>query len=1394
MRITKFFFILLAIFSSLKCLSQRGIDGAKTISAANTIVNEYTNLTADAIAGDSVLIVAASGLNSNNRFGPTSATNSLQPGDLLMIIQMQGATINGTLSGGSPATFGLPNDNTWGGVTSINNTGNFEFVQVQTVLSNTSIKINCSLSKSYTAAGKVQVIRVPRYSTLLIQAPGVLTCQSWNGSTGGVLAVEVYGNTTILAGGKINVTGKGFRGGALFTPSGSRTTTNLIACVSLNVGTNKGEGVAGYSSDYNVFGGQYCRGAAANAGGGGNVWNCGGGGGANAGLIASWTGQGNPNNSVATWALAWEKEFVGFSSSTSSGGGKGGYSFSDTDKDATLLGPGTLGVTNLWGGSYRYNLGGLGGRPLDYSTGKIFLGGGGGAGEQDDNQGGAGGAGGGIVYLTSYGAITGSGNDSIISNGNNGGNTLNSGFNPGKDAAGGAGAGGAIVINSVGLVSGVFIKANGGKGGDQLKNAILSLSQAEGPGGGGGGGYIGVSNGPAAANQQSLGGTNGISQSPHVSEFLPNGATMGGAGLTNQPILSDDTISVANATICSGNTATLIANVYGSQSATISWYSSQFGGAQLGTGTSFTTPVLNANTTYYVGLCPGTYRIPVNVTMQFTSSPVTGFSYNSPICANGVNPIPTTVPGFTTGGQFSSSAGLTIDQNTGIIDLTTSTPGTYLVTYNVASVACVSSGSSTFSITINPINTPVTGFTYTSPICANAANPLPTAGAGFTTGGAYSYGSIGPVTGLSINSVTGLIDLALSSPGTYTIDYSVPATTCGPAGSSSFSITINPLTNPVTSFSYVSPVCSNGTNPTPVTVSNFTPNGVFSSTANLVINSSTGIIDLALSAPGSYNVSYSVASSGCMIAGFSISNITINPVTTPNTGFSYPLPLCANGKVEPVLVSGFALGGVFSSTNGLIINSDSGIVDLSASIPGTYDVNYSIASTVCGPAGSSSFTLKIDSLQIPVTAFTYNMPICISGSNPFPNQNLGFETGGLYTSSSNLLVVDSITGEINLSVSSPGSYVVSYNKLASGCKSAASSSFQVTISSSASPITGFSYISPVCLDAVNPAPIGVTSFTLGGNYAATSAGVSVDSLTGVINLTKSTPGMYTILYGIQATGCSSAGFSTAVIKINALPIPSITSDVSSGCAPLCVNFSELNGVSYNSVAYTFGDGGSATTASPQHCYTVVGNYSVTITCTDLNLCTGSTTINNMISVTSNSVANFTISPSDVVAPNTTVYFTDASSNADNQFWNFGNPSSILGNTSTGSIASHIYNSEGNYCVTLVASKIGGCADTIIKCIDVIGESTIQIPTVFTPNGDGVNDLFTIKTIAIKELVCTIYDRWGREITEWTTLNGVWDGRRDNSKMSSDGVYYYLIKATPFKGDVINKQGFFQLIL
>ena len=588
---------LIYLFSSLllshSVFSQQGKNGAGNIVAANAVVNTYTALTANAAAGATVCTVASvAGINA---------------GDLVMIIQMQGATVK---NGG---------DSTWGAVTAYNSCGFYEFHEVLTVDGGSnSISFSCPLDHFFSSTGRTQVIKVPRYTSLTVQAGATVTAIPWNGSAGGVVVMEVSGNA--IVNGSINVTGLGFRPGV--TEQNTNYSIAAFASFSSFDGGEKGESIAGFGVDYDAFGGRYGRGAPANGGGGGDAHNAGGGGGANAGM-GVYTGNGNPSLSTGNWADAWNKEYAGFANSTSSGGGRGGYTYGEYNVDALTVAPGSNG----WGGDNRRNVGGKGGRPLDYSSGRLFFGGGAGAGDSNNGSAGEGGAGGGLVFLNVCGTITGTG--SVFANGNAGKDKpVGTG---GNDAPSGGGGGGTVVLNADGAVTGITIVANGGKGGIQ----DIGSDENEGPGGGGGGGYIAITNGNAA--RSALGGTNGTTNSTAVTEFIPNGATKGGDGISNAVFSkSIFSIGVKDDTICAGQTATLSAGLQGDipPNATLSWYKTSSRTSFLTSDASFTTEPLFADTVFYVGACPyscSTALIPVHVRIMVI--PVGNAGNDTSVCS-----------------------------------------------------------------------------------------------------------------------------------------------------------------------------------------------------------------------------------------------------------------------------------------------------------------------------------------------------------------------------------------------------------------------------------------------------------------------------------------------------------------------------------------------------------------------------------------------------------------------------------------------------------------------------------------------------------------------------------------------------------------------------------------
>lgn len=502
-----------------------GEDGSLTVSTTGQVLNAYTTLsatTANNATSISVVSVAALALPFSGT-GSTSGT-ALAADDVLLIYQPQGANIR---SG---------NNSNYGSVSNYRRAGYYEFVTVSSV-SGTTINLTfesgCGPGLVNRYSLGAQVIRVPQYQNLTISSSGEVVATDWNGTIGGVVTVHVL--DTLALNGEIDVSGQGFRGGRVVNNGGSFGGTSRRSSAA-SLGGEKGEGIAGSNTgspaDYwthldNNENGSHGRGAPANGGGGGNNHNAAGGGGANGGT-GTWNGQGNP---VSGYNSAWNLDPTLSASTTSPGGGRGGYTYSSSNQDATMVAPGNT----AWAGDDRREVGGLGGRPLDRSGGRFFFGGGGGAGDTNNSSGTDGGDGGGLVFLVATN-ITGTGD--IFADGEDGGDST---FEH-RDGQGGGGGGGTVVIVSESLSS-IDISADGGDGGDQTMQYSGNANESEGPGGGGGGGVIAVSGG-TPGSRTATGGAGGTSNTNAVTEFPPNGATAGGAGEPNETAPSPSCVTL----------------------------------------------------------------------------------------------------------------------------------------------------------------------------------------------------------------------------------------------------------------------------------------------------------------------------------------------------------------------------------------------------------------------------------------------------------------------------------------------------------------------------------------------------------------------------------------------------------------------------------------------------------------------------------------------------------------------------------------------------------------------------------------------------------------------------------------------------------------------------------
>jgi gliding motility-associated-like protein len=1268
--------LLTCLFLTTVLSAQQGKNGTVTVGAANTIVNEYTRLTANVGIGATSISVANSALNANGRF-----TANLQPGDLIMIYTVQGAWIRNQFDVG-------PTDTTFGKIMSAADywdCGNYEYCQVLSVPNATTINLACGTKRSYGATGgaiRGQVIRVPRYSSLTVNAGASITCDDWNGTVGGVVAVEVQGNCVIN--GTVDATGRGFRGGSLVGDNQSIYGVNNTYSTNPDFGAQRGEGVVGYQGDYTVFGGMYGRAPAGNAGAGGDAHNAGGGGGANGrnstSAAAVWTGMGIPDPNGA-YTAAWNLEppagtMTLRTNANTAGGGRGGYTFSGNNQNAGTTPPGNVG----WGGDARnHQATGLGGRPIDYHllVDRYFFGGGGGAGDQNENQGGNGGDGGGFVHLMVFGNISGTG--SVVSNGNPGSNSQ--GTPPatsysGSDGAGGGGGGGAICINAVGTITGITATANGGNGGNQVMTAgglyFGTINEAEGPGGGGGGGHIAISGG--AITRTAAGGNNGTTNSAGLTEFPPNGATRGASGTNNATTTNWNIVAPADQTICAGQSVNLTAVVSGTTPIgyTAIWYADSTSSTTLGTGLSYNTGPLPVGThTFWVGTCPGWWRDLVVITVG--PPPVTTASATSTSICNGqsttltgsgattytwmpgslsgtsvvVSPASTTtytVTGAT--GSCTSTAQITITVNNlptvtasassaticagQSTNLTGGGANTYVWNPGAIAGSPVSvSPTSTTTYTVTGTNT-TTGCTNTAQVTVNV-NALPTVTASASSS-TLCAGQSTNLTGSGANtylwnpgSLSGSpVTVTPGSTTTYTVTGTVTATGC--TNTSQVTVTVNTL--PTVTASASSATICNGQS------TNLTGSGANTYSWNPGSLSGT-TVSVSPTVTTTYTVTGTNTATGC--TNTAQVTVTVNNLPTVTASAS-AATICAGQSTN--LTGGGANTYVWNP--GALPGSP---VSVSPASTTTYTVTGTNTTTGC--TNTAQVTVTVNNLPT-VTASAGSPSICVGQST-----NLTGTGANTYAWNPG-----SLSGSpVSVSPAATTTYTVTGTNTTTGCTNTA----QVTVTVNNLPVvTASASSSAICAgQSTNLTGGGANTYTWNpGSLSGSPVSVSPSAST-----------TYTVVGTNTATGCTN----TAQIAITVNPSPTVTA--TSSAPAICVGQSATLSAS-GAASYVWNPGaitGSPISVSP----TTTTTY--TVTGTGGNGCTAT----NQVTVTVNPVPVIAASPaggSICAGSNISVTMSGASSYS----WN---PGSLTG-------SSQVLSPAATTTYTVIGSNASGCNDTV----------------------------------------------------------------------------------------------------
>ncbi len=272
-------------------------------------------------------------------------------------------------------------------------------------------------------------------------------------------------------------------------------------------------------------------------------------------------------------------------------------------------------------------------------------------------------------------------------------------------------------------------------------------------------------------------------------------------------------------------------------------------------------------------------------------------------------------------------------------------------------------------------------------------------------------------------------------------------------------------------------------------------------------------------------------------------------------------------------------------------------------------------------------------------------------------------------------------------------------------------------------------------------------------------------------------GVHQVMLSISENGCTRSDSVNVTVHEN--PIAGFDAFPKSGCAPLTVVFQNTSFTESTTTAYTwnFGDGNTETVRSRAYIYENPGIYSVSLLMENLNGCIDTDFIlrDTIIEVLPSPKAGFSISPERISVVDPVLTLEDLSIGNtgctyffDGQQFDDCNFTYALQNVEPQPIWLTVVNDEG-------------CRSTAEGMI-YVSDHLIYVPNSFTPNNDGLNDIFTPVTTAVATFEMYITDRWGREVYSSSDVERGWDGSVQNgSYFSEAGVYQYQIVVTDYLG-------------
>jgi gliding motility-associated-like protein len=348
----------------------------------------------------------------------------------------------------------------------------------------------------------------------------------------------------------------------------------------------------------------------------------------------------------------------------------------------------------------------------------------------------------------------------------------------------------------------------------------------------------------------------------------------------------------------------------------------------------------------------------------------------------------------------------------------------------------------------------------------------------------------------------------------------------------------------------------------------------------------------------------------------------------------------------------------------------------------------------------------------------------------------------------------------------PNNATITVTPILNGCTGEA---ITFTITISPLPVANAGIDVSLCQGTPGVSQIG-QAFVAGNSYSWSPANGLSDAAIANPAFSTSIPGTtnYTLTVS-NAFGCTNSDVVT--VTIFALPVVSFSSNITAGCNPQSIIFTNNNANSVNCV-WNFQGFGTQNGCGPvTQLYNDAGVFDVGLTITDVNGCTNTASNTGMISIYPQPDASFSVNPTQTSITDPYFVFTNTSISATNYSWNFGDGtiSSLMNPT-------HTYPEISTSYQVMLYAMSGPCVDSAWVIVEIQDELFYFIPNAFTPDGDEYNNVFLPvfnNSFDKQSYTMLIFNRWGEILFESRDLAVGWDGTY-MGETCKEGQYAYKI--------------------